>query len=81
MPEPKSKLTAEQYARLRQQATKPYQGLRRFIYVAFAASGSIGAFVFLARLAAGRDIPSTAANLALQCGIVALMVFLWRLEK
>jgi Low psii accumulation1 / Rep27 len=81
MSNPKPKLTPEQYHRLREQATKPYKGLRRFIYLAFGASGAIGAFIFLAQLAAGRNIASTLPNFALQLGVVALMVFLFRLEK
>jgi Low psii accumulation1 / Rep27 len=81
MSNPKPKLTPEQYNRLREQATKPYKGLRRFIYIAFGASGAIGAFIFLAQLAAGRNTASTLPNFALQLGVVALMVFLFRLEK
>jgi hypothetical protein len=77
----KSKLTPEQYERLREQATKPYQGLRKFFYIAFGASGAIGAFVFLARLAARGDSSSILPNLALQLGVVALAIFLFRLEK
>lgn len=81
MSNPKPKLTPEQYNRLREQATKPYKGLRRFIYIAFGASGAIGAFIFLTQLAAGRNSAATLPNFALQLGIVALMVFLFRLEK
>jgi hypothetical protein len=81
MSDPKSKLTPEQYKRLRDLATNPYRDLRKFVYIAFGASGAIGAFVFLARLAAGRDIASTLPNLALQLGVIALMVFLFRREK
>jgi hypothetical protein len=77
----KSKLTPEQYARLREQATKPYQGLRKFFYLAFGASGAIGSFIFLARLAAQGDFASNLPNLALQLGVVALTIFLFRLEK
>ena len=71
----------QQYARLKAEAKAPYKGLRKFFYLAFGASGFIGALVFLAQLAAGQDATSVLPNLALQVGIVALMVWLFRLEK
>lgn len=73
--------TSEQYARLKAEAAAPYRGLRKFVYVAFGASGFIGALIFLAQLAAGRDVVATLPNFALQIGVVALMIFLFRLEK
>ena len=76
----KNNLTPEKYARLRAEAKAPYKGLRKFFYAAFAASGLIGAFVFLAKLAAGQDLSSNLPNFFLQIGVVALMVFLFRLE-
>lgn len=74
-------LSSEKYARLKAEAKAPYRGLRKFIYVAFAASGLIGALVFLAQLAAGREVATAIPNLALQFGILALMVWLFRLDK
>lgn len=71
----------ELYARLRAEAKAPYRGLRRFIYLAFGASGLIGAFVFLAQVVAGEAIGSALPNLALQVGIVALMIFLFRIDR
>jgi len=44
----------------------------------FAASGLIGAFVMVAKLAAGQNVTETLPNLALQVGVVALMVWLFR---
>jgi hypothetical protein len=76
-----SKLDPEKYARLKAEAKAPYKGLRMFFYFAFGASGFIGALVFLARLGAGRAIASDVSNLALQLGLVALTIFLFRLEK
>jgi histidinol-phosphate/aromatic aminotransferase/cobyric acid decarboxylase-like protein len=76
-----NRFTSEQYARLKAEAAAPYRGLRKFIYVAFGASGFIGALIFLAQLAAGRDVVATLPNFALQIGVVALMIFLFRLEK
>jgi D-serine dehydratase len=74
-------VSAEQYARLKAELATPYKGLRQFVYVACGASGFIGGVVFLAKLASGREISSALPNLALQIGIVALMVWLFRLEQ
>ncbi len=74
-------LSPEKYARLKAEAKAPYRGLRQFIYVAFGASGFIGALVFLAQLAAGNEVLTALPNLGLQIGIVALMVWLFRLEQ
>lgn len=76
-----SQLSPERYARLKAEAMAPYRGLRQFIYVGFGASGVIGAFVFLAQLLAGRNVASALPNLALQLGVVALMVGLFRWEQ
>ncbi|MBD2409283.1 hypothetical protein FACHB389_14860 [Nostoc calcicola FACHB-389] len=80
-PNPKNRLNPEQYARLKAEVAAPYRGLRQFIYIAFGASGLIGAFIFFFRVLAGRDVDSALPNLALQIGIVTLMVFLWRWEQ
>ncbi len=68
-------------ARLKAEAAAPYRGLRQFIYIAFGASGFIGALIFLAQLAAGNEISSAVPNFALQVGVVALMVWLFRWEQ
>ncbi|MBZ8181331.1 DUF3493 domain-containing protein [Oscillatoria salina IIICB1] len=78
---PGSKLDPEKYARLKAEAKAPYRGLRKFIYFTFGASGLIGAVVFLAQLAAGRDVATALPNFALQVGVVALMIFLFRWEN
>ncbi len=77
----KNNLTPEKYARLKAESKAPYRGLRKFFYVAFGASGLIGAFVFLAKLGAGQDLASNLPNLALQLGVVAFMVFLFRIDQ
>ena len=77
----KNNLSPEKYARLRAEAKAPYKGLRKFFYVAFGASGLIGAFVFLAKLAAGDDLSTNLPNFLLQISLVALMVFLFRWEQ
>jgi hypothetical protein len=71
----------ELYQRLQAEAKSPLKGLRRFFYLAFAGSGLIGAVVFLARLAAGRDLANTIPSLALQLGVIALMIALYRWEQ
>jgi hypothetical protein len=75
-----SSLDAEKYAHLKAELKSPYRPLRQFVYVACAASGLIGAFVILTQLLAGRDVTTALPNFALQLGVVALMVWLFRLE-
>ena len=70
----------KQRARLKAEAKAPYRGLRTFVYIACGASGAIGSLVFLAQLLAGRQVWTALPNLALQIGIVALMVWLFRWE-
>lgn len=70
----------EKYAFLKAEAAAPYRGLRKFVYVGFAASGAIGAFIFVTQLLAGQEVGDTLPNLAIQIGVVALMVWLLRLE-
>jgi Low psii accumulation1 / Rep27 len=76
----KKTIDPELYRRLKSEAQSPYRVLRRFLYLAFAGSGFIGGVVFLAKLAAGRELETTIPNLALQVGVVALMVTLYRWE-
>jgi hypothetical protein len=79
-PSTSAKIDPELYLRLRSEAKSPFRTLRRFIYLAFAGSGFIGGVVFLSKLAAGRELDTTVPNLALQIGVVALMVTLYRWE-
>lgn len=74
-------LSREKYARLKAEAIAPYRGLRKFVYISFGASGAIGALIFCLQLIAGRQDPSTLPNLALQIGLIALMVWLFRWEN
>lgn len=71
----------ELYARLKAESKAPYRGLRRFVYLSFGISGFIGAFIFLTQALAGRDTAAAIPNLMLQIGVVALMVWLFRLEQ
>ena len=83
MPEikPKPSIDPELYRRLKAEAESPYRSLRKFVYLACAGSGFIGGVVFLAKLAAGRDLATTIPNLALQSGVVALMLWLYQIDR
>jgi len=74
-------MSDEKYARLMAEAKAPYRGLRKFVYGAVGASGAIGAVIFLTQMLAGREVYAALPNFLLQIGIVALMVFLFRLES
>ncbi|MDJ0534664.1 MAG: DUF3493 domain-containing protein [Xenococcaceae cyanobacterium MO_207.B15] len=80
-PNAKSSLSPEKYARLKAEAKAPYKGLRNFFYLAFAASGFIGALTFLARIAAGTNLTQDIPNLTLQLGLVAAMIALFTWEN
>ena len=82
-PRPKAarNLSPEKYARLQAEAKAPYRGFRRFIYLAFAASGGLGAFIFLLKAIAGQNLGQTLPNLALQLGLIAGVVWLWKLDR
>lgn len=80
-PNSKNRLTPEQYSRLKAEMKAPYRGLRKFIYLALGSSGFVGSVIFMFRCLAGKDIASSLANFALQLGVVALMIFLWRWEE
>ena len=87
MTHPKSKRLSlkqtdpQKYAHLIAEAKAPYRGLRKFVYAAFGASGAIGAAVFLAQVLAGREVEAALPNLALQIGVIALMVWLFRIDR
>lgn len=80
-PKAAQKLDPERLAQLKAELKAPYRGLRQFVYVACAASGFIGAIIFLTQLLAGRAAATVLPNFALQVGVVALMVWLFRLEQ
>ncbi len=77
---PPSGMSQDRYDRLVAESKAPYKGLRKFLYAAFGASGAVGGFVFLTKVLAGRDVAQSLPNLALQVGVVALMIFLFRWE-
>jgi Low psii accumulation1 / Rep27 len=81
LPKNPRNLSRQQYERLTAEMATPYRPLRQLVYVACGASGFIGGFVFLAKIASGREIGSALPNFALQVGVVALMVFLFRWEQ
>ncbi len=80
-PNSQNRFNSEQYARLKAEAVAPYSGLRKFIYIACGGSGLVGAFVFFFQVLAGRDIENALPNLALQLGVVAIVIILWRWEQ
>jgi Low psii accumulation1 / Rep27 len=81
-PKPKpDSIDPELWRRLQAEAKSPFRGLRQFVYVSCALSGAIGGVVFFFKLLAGRDLEATIPNLAVQIGVVALMVFLLRIDK
>jgi Low psii accumulation1 / Rep27 len=69
------------YAQLKAESQAPYRGLRKFVYFACGTSGAIGGIVFFIQLIAGRDVANALPNFALQIGVVALMVALFRWEQ
>lgn len=71
----------EKYKYLKAEAEKPYKGLRKFIYFGFAASGGIGAFIFFVQIIAGKNVSENIPNLLIQMAVIALMIFLLRLEN
>ena len=74
-------ISPEKYARLRAEAKAPYKGLRKVFYLVCGASGLIGAFIFLLKIAAGTAGSQSLPNLALQVGVVAIAIILWRADK
>lgn len=71
----------ELWRRLQAEAKSPFRGLRQFIYVSCAISGAVGGVVFFFKLLAGKNLEATIPNLALQIGVVALMVWLLRIDR
>jgi hypothetical protein len=81
-PKPKpDSIDPELWRRLQAEAKSPFRGLRQFVYVSCAISGAIGGVVFFFKLLAGRDLEATIPNLVLQVGVVALMVWLLRIDS
>ena len=75
-----SGMSQEQFDRLVQETQSPFKGLRRLIYGAVGASGLVGAFIFLTQLIAGRDVETALPNLAVQMGVIGIVIFLFWLE-
>ncbi|MCH9054967.1 DUF3493 domain-containing protein [Parathermosynechococcus lividus] len=67
--------------RLRSEAQAPYRGLRRVFYGLFAASGLMGGFILSLKWLAGTAPADVGWSLALQVGVVAVMVALWRWDQ
>ncbi|WP_309741965.1 DUF3493 domain-containing protein [Chamaesiphon sp. OTE_20_metabat_361] len=81
-PKPKpDSIDPELWSRLQAEAKSPFRGLRQFVYVSCLASGAIGGIVFFFKVIAGRDLETNVPNLALQIGVVAVMVWLLRVDR
>lgn len=74
-------LTPEQRSRLEAEVKSPFKPLRRFLYVAFALSGGIGAYIFLIKLLAGEPWRTTLPNLIIQVALTAIMAGLLWVER
>jgi Low psii accumulation1 / Rep27 len=77
----KPSIDPELLRRLKAEAKSPYRGLRQFIYVSCLASGAVGGVIFFFKVSAGRDLETNIPNLALQAGVVAMMVLLLRIDR
>jgi hypothetical protein len=81
-PKPKPSIDPELYRRLKAEAiSSPYRGLRQFIYTSCLASGAVGGVIFFFKVVAGRELETSIPNLALQAGVVAIMVWLLRIDS
>lgn len=73
-------MSQEKFDRLVGEVQSPFKGLRKVIYGAVGASGLVGAFIFFTQLLAGRNVNSAISNLAVQLGVIGIVVFLFWLE-
>jgi hypothetical protein len=74
--------TPQDYEKLKAELKAPFLGLRRFVYLACGASGSVGAYIFVTQLLAGRgETTTTLNNLAVQMGVIGLMILLYRIDR
>jgi hypothetical protein len=80
-PKLKSSIDPELYRRLKSEAKAPYRGLRQFIYLSCLASGAVGGIIFFFKVAAGKDLETNMPNLAIQVGVVAVMVWLLKIDR
>jgi hypothetical protein len=73
--------TPQDYEKLKAELKAPFLGVRRFVYLACGASGSVGAYIFVTQLLAGRGETNTLNNLAVQMGVIGLMILLYRIDR
>ncbi|MBD2430680.1 MULTISPECIES: DUF3493 domain-containing protein [Fischerella] len=76
-----SQMHPERYARLKAEITAPYRNIRKFFYLGAGASGFIGAFIFFFQVLARHNLDTALPNFALQVGVVAVAMYLWRWES
>lgn len=73
-------MSQERFERLVKETQSPFKGFRKFIYGAIGASGFLGAFVCLTQLLAGKNVETALPNLAVQMGVMGIVVLLFWLE-
>jgi len=74
--------TPQDYEKLKAELKAPFLGVRRFVYLACGASGSVGAYIFITQLLAGKgETGTTLNNLAVQMGVIGLMILLYRIDR
>lgn len=73
-------MSQERFERLVQETQSPFKGFRKFIYAAVGVSGFLGAFIFFTQLLAGKNPETALPNLAVQMGVIGIVVFLFWLE-
>ncbi len=74
--------TPQDYEKLKAELKTPFLGLRRFVYLSCGASGSVGAYIFLTQIIANKgEIGTALSNLAVQMGVIGLMVLLYRFDR
>lgn len=71
----------ERRARLIAELKTPYRPLRQFVYVACGASGFFGGLIILGQLLAGNNVETALPNLAVQAGVIGLVIVLWRWDR
>jgi hypothetical protein len=75
-------MSPKKYEYLRKEATAPFRTLRKFIYLIFGASATLGGFIFLLQILASKgNINETLPSLGIQLAVVGVMVLLFRFDK
>jgi Low psii accumulation1 / Rep27 len=74
--------TPQDYEKLKAELKAPFLGVRRFVYLACGASGSVGAYIFLTQLLAQKgELSTNLNNLAVQMGVIGLTILLYSIDR